>query len=74
MDSKKTKYRGKFKFSLCKWLRMPTKTYIIEGNDDSDDSDDDDDWDTGDFINGNKQVQRICRRQGMLSIFKPVGS
>ena len=64
MDSKKTKYRGKFKFSLCKWLRMPTKTYIIEGNDDSDD-----DWDTGDFINGNKQLQHNGRRARVFQLF-----
>ena len=64
MDSKKTKYRGKFKFSLCKWLRMPTKTYIIESNDDSDD-----DWDTGDFINGNKQLQHKGRRPRVYQLF-----
>ena len=64
MDSKKIKYRGKFKFSLCKWLRMPTKTYIIESDDDSDD-----DWDTGDLINGHKQVQHKGRRQGIFQLF-----
>lgn len=68
MDTTKPKHRGKFKFSLCKWLRMPTKTYVIEGDDDSDD---DNDWDTGDLINGNKQVQYIYRRQGKLCILKP---
>jgi len=68
---KKTRFRGKFKFSLCSWLRMKNKTYIIEGNYAEDDKEEDteDDWDTGDLINGNKQVSYRYRRPGVFSFF-----
>jgi hypothetical protein len=43
---------------------MSTKIYTIESNDDSDD-----DWDTGDFINGNKQLRHKGRRPRVYQLF-----
>ena len=69
-----TQLKGRFSSCLCIWFQRNKKIYIIESNDDDSDSDSDNDWDKGDLINGNKQVQHRYRRQGTLSIFKPVKS
>jgi hypothetical protein len=67
-----TQLKGRFSSCLCIWFQRNKKIYIIESNDD--DSDSDNDWDKEDLINGNKQVHHRYRRQGWLSIFKPVKS
>ncbi len=63
---KKSRFRGKFKNSFCKWLRFNKKTYIAENNDDDDD--DDDDWDNGNLINGNEPIT-VRRRPGLFKLF-----
>jgi hypothetical protein len=65
-----TQIQGRFSSCLCIWFQRNKKIYVIESNDDDSDSD----WDKGTLINGNKQVQHRYRRQGTLSIFKPVKS
>jgi hypothetical protein len=63
MDSvKKSRFRGKYKSSFCKWLRFNKKTYIAENDDD------DDDWDNGNLINGNNPIT-VHRRQGLFKLF-----
>ena len=70
-----TEIKGRCSSCLCIWFQRNKKIYIIESNDDHDsDNDWDNDWDKGELINGNKQIQRIYRRQGVLRIFNPDNS
>ena len=50
MEKKKPTFRGKFKFSLCKWLRINNKIYT-ENNEN-----DENDWNNNGLINGNKPI------------------
>jgi hypothetical protein len=47
MEKNKPTFRGKFKFSLCKWLRINNKIYT---------ENDEKDWDMNGLINGNKPI------------------
>lgn len=67
-----TEIKGRFSSCLCIWFQRNKKIYVIESNDDDDDSDND--WDKGELINGNKQMQRKYRRQGVLRIFTSTNS
>jgi len=67
--NEKPKFKGKFKKkSFCRWLQLPRKIYIIDGNDS--DSDHSSDYDTGDYINGNKSIEITNRRPGIFQLFK----
>jgi len=50
MEKKKPTFRGKFKFSLCNWLRINNKIYTE--NDEKPQKD----WDMDGLINGNKPI------------------
>ena len=73
--NEKPKFRGKFKNnSFCKWLKFNRKKYVIEGNDDNDtdtDTDNSNDYDKGELINGNKPVEHIYSRPGIVKLFIP---
>lgn len=58
----KKNFRGKFKFSLCKWLRFNNKIYSKTVNEKDEE---DNDWDNGNLINGNKPIL-VTRRSGIL--------
>jgi hypothetical protein len=50
MEKNKPTFRGKFKFSLCKWLRINNKIYT------ENDENTQKDWDMDGLINGNKPI------------------
>jgi len=50
MENTKPKFRGRFKFSLCKWLRINNKIYT------ENDEENKKDWDNDGLINGNKPI------------------
>ena len=66
---RKREFRGKFRFSLCKWFRIQYKKPKIISNDDFYDSDLDSDWDDGNLINNNKPII-VYRRPPVFQLFK----